>query len=58
MLSPSATNRKSRGDKGNPCQRSLLYWKKGEVDPFMNTAKETKEMQLMTQFIKGRPNPK
>ena len=53
LLKPSATSKKSRGDRGQPCLNPRSTWKKGEVAPLMRTAKETVVMHAKIHFMKG-----
>ena len=53
LLNPSTTNRKSRGDSGNPCLRPILAWKKGESSPFIRTKKEVVVMPAKIYFMNG-----
>jgi hypothetical protein len=50
LLSPSTTNKKRSGDKGQPCLNPLSAEKKFEADPFIRTTKDIVEMQLMIQL--------
>jgi hypothetical protein len=42
----------------NPCLNPHSAGKNVEVAPFMRTTKETVEMQLIIQLMKGSSNPK
>ena len=53
LVSPSATSRKMRGERGHPWRNSLSEWKKWELAPFMRIAKEAVEMQAKIHFING-----
>jgi hypothetical protein len=44
LLSPSTTNKKSRGERVHPWCSPFSEVKKVEATPFMMTVKETKEM--------------
>jgi hypothetical protein len=48
VLKPSTTNRKSRGDNGNPYLGSLYSLKKGDVAPFIRIANDIDAMQFIT----------
>ena len=52
LLNPSATNKKSKGERGHPWQRPLSKWKKWDAAPLMRTAKEAVEMHEKIHFIK------
>ena len=58
LLKPSATSKKSRGDRGQPCLNPCSTWKKGEVAPFMSTAKEVIVMHAKIHFMKGWLKPR
>jgi len=58
LLSPSATKRKSSGERGQPCLKPLSEEKKGEAEPLISTAKETVVRQFMTHLMKGDAKPK
>jgi hypothetical protein len=58
LLKPSATRRKSRGERGHPCLRPLSEEKKGEVAPLIKTAKVTEEIQAIIHLMKGTSNPR
>jgi hypothetical protein len=58
LLSPSATRRKSSGESGQPCLKPLSERKKGEVDPFISTEKETVVIQHIIHLTKETENPK
>ena len=57
LLRPSATSRKSKGDRGNPCLSPYYANKKEKVVPLMRVANHIVDIQLMIQFIKGSSNP-
>ena len=52
LLKPSATSKKSRGDRGQPCLNPRSAWKKGEAAPLMRTAKEAVVIHAKIHFIK------
>ena len=52
LLKPSATSRKSKVERGHPCRKSLLEWKKWDVAPLMRNAKEVVEIHANIHFIK------
>ena len=52
LLNPSATNKNKRGERGHPCLRPLSDRNKGEVDPYMRTAKDAMEMHAKIHFMK------
>ena len=58
LLSPSTTNKKRSGGKGQRCLNPLSAEKKFEVDPFIRKKKDIVEMHLMIQSVKGISNPK
>ena len=53
LLKPSATSKKSRGDRGQPCLNPLSAWKNGEAAPLMRTTKEAVVMHAKIHFMKG-----
>ena len=58
LLRPSATRRKSRGERGQPCLSPLSEVKKGEATPFISIAKVTEEIQEIIHLMKGTSNPR
>jgi len=58
LLTPSTTNRKRRGDRGQPYLIPLSAWKKGDVAPLISTEKDIIVMQVITHLIKAISNPK
>jgi hypothetical protein len=56
LLSPSATSKKSSGDRGSLSEVLFLEMKKGEVAPFMRTIKETNDMQAVIHLMNGTSN--
>ena len=51
LLKPSATRRKSRGERGQPYLNPRSAWKKVDVAPLMRTAKEVVEMHAIIHLI-------
>ena len=58
LLRPSATSKKSRGERGHPCLKPLSEWKKWDVAPLMRTAKEAVEIHAKIHFIKEKLKPR
>jgi len=58
LLKPSATNKKSKGERGQPWRKPFSEMKKGEANPFIRIAKETEEMHAMIHLMKGTLNPR
>jgi hypothetical protein len=58
LLNPSATRRKSRGERGHPCLSPLPEEKKGEAAPLIRTTKVTEEIQAIIHLMKGTSNPR
>ena len=52
LLKPSATSKKSKGERGQPYLNPLSAWKKGDATPLMRTAKETVVIHAKIHFIK------
>ena len=57
-LRPSATKRKISGESGHPYCNPLSALKKGEVSPFMRTAKDAVEMHPITHRTNVASNPR
>jgi len=58
LLRPSATRRKSKGERGKLCLSPLLEVKKGEVAPLILTTKVTKDIHAIIHLMKGTSNPR
>ena len=52
LLRPFATSKKNRGERGHPCLKPCLEWKKLDVAPLMRTGKEEVEIHAKIHFIK------
>ena len=52
LLRPSATSKKSRGERGHPYLNPHSEWKKWDVSPLMRTAKEAIKIHEKIHFIK------
>ena len=52
LLKPSATSKKSRGERGHPCLNPCSAWKKGDAAPLMRTAKEAVVIHAKIYFMK------
>ena len=52
LLKPSATSKKSRRERGQPCLDPHSAWKKGDAAPLMRTAKEVVVIHAKIHFIK------
>ena len=52
LLTPSATRKKSRGERGHPCLNPRSEWKKWDAAPLMRTMKEAVVIHAKIHFIK------
>ena len=57
LLKPSMISMNMRGDKGQPCLKTLSAWKKFEEKPLISIMKATDVTQHMIQFMKGCGKP-
>ena len=51
LLKPSATSRKSKGERGHPCHKTISEWKKWDVATLTRIAKEAVDMHANIHFI-------